>query len=116
MPEPDDTSREALDRLDKRLSKFEASRGNKPPPIFGPGDSASQGYLMLSQILGGVLGGLGFGWLVDRLAHTNPFGMVVGFLVGAGLSMFAIVRTAMQVSAKAGPPPSGVPINDDDDD
>ena len=116
MPEPDETSREALDRLDKRLSAFEAARKDKPAPVTaGLGDSASEGFRMLSQILGGVLGGLGFGWLVDRLAHTSPFGILVGLLAGVGLSVFAAVRAATQASAKAGPPPPGAPGDDDDD-
>jgi ATP synthase protein I len=116
MPEPDDTSREALDRLDKRLSAFEASRKDKPSPVTaGLGDSASEGFRMLSQILGGVLGGLGFGWLVDRLAHTSPFGILVGLLAGVGLSVFAVVRTVIKVSGKAGPVAPAAPRDDDDD-
>jgi ATP synthase protein I len=116
MPEPDETSREAFSRLDKRLDAFQASRRDKPSPIPGLGDSASQGYRMLGQMLGGVFGGLGLGWLVDRLAHTNPWGIVLGLLAGAGLSIFAVIRTAIQASAKAGPPPPGVASDDDDDD
>jgi ATP synthase protein I len=115
MPEPDDTSREALDRLDKRLSAFEAARKDKPSPVAGLGDSASEGFRMLSQILGGVLLGLGFGWLVDRFAHTSPFGILVGLLAGVGLSVFAAVRAATQASAKAGPVPPAASGDDDDD-
>jgi ATP synthase protein I len=115
MPEPDETSREAFDRLDKRLDAFEAARRGKPSPMPGLGDSASQGFRMLSQILGGVLGGLGFGWLVDRLAHTSPFGILVGLLAGVGLSVFAAVRAATQMSAKAGPVPPAA-LSDDDGD
>ena len=116
MPEPDDTSREALDRLDKRLSAFEASRKDKPAPVItGLGDSGGEGFRMLGQILGGVLGGLGFGWLFDRLAHTSPFGILVGLLAGVGLSVFAAVRAATQASAKVGPAPPAAPGDDDDD-
>jgi ATP synthase protein I len=115
MPEPDETSREAFDRLDKRLDAFQASRRSKPSPVSGLGDSASEGFRMLSQILGGVLGGLGFGWLVDRLAHTSPFGILVGLLAGVGLSIFAVVRMAIKASAKAGPVPPAAPNVDDDD-
>jgi ATP synthase protein I len=48
-----------------------------------------------------VLGGIGLGWLVDRFAHTNPFGVVGGLLIGAGLSIYATVRTASRVSERA---------------
>jgi ATP synthase protein I len=45
-------------------------------------------------VVGGVLGGLGFGWLVDRIAHTQPFGLVGGLLIGVGVSTFVAVRGA----------------------
>jgi F0F1-type ATP synthase assembly protein I len=114
MPEPDKSSREAFRRLDERLASFEASRRTSPTPL-GLGGSASQGYRAVSLILGGVLGGLGFGWLFDSLAHTRPLGTVVGLLAGSGFSMFALVRAALQANAKADPAPPSV-VDDDDDD
>jgi ATP synthase protein I len=117
MPEPDETSREALKRFDRKLGSFEASRRPKPSPL-GLGDSASDGFRMLSQILGGVLGGLGLGWLVDRLAHTSPFGVLIGLLAGVCFAMFAAVRTAMAISAKTDAKATARPpdVQDDDDD
>ncbi|MGH7024738.1 MAG: AtpZ/AtpI family protein [Caulobacteraceae bacterium] len=117
MPEPDETSREAFENLDQKLETFEASRKAKPSPLSGLGDSSSDGFRMLGQILGGVLGGLGLGWLVDRLAHTSPFGILVGLLVGVGFSVFAAVRTATAMSAKADASPApAAPASEDDDD
>ncbi len=116
MPEPDDTSREAFERLDKRLDAFEAARKDKPSPLPGLGDHASEGFRMLSQLLGGVFGGLGLGWLVDRFAGTGPFGMLAGLLLGAGLSMFAVVRAAMAMNKRTEVGVSDIgPIEDDDD-
>jgi ATP synthase protein I len=118
MPKPDESSQRALRRLDHRLDAFEASRGAKPSSM-AMGDSAGDGFRLLGQLLGGILGGLGLGWLVDRLAHTTPAGMVGGLLIGGGLSVYAAVRTAMAMSARQaakGAPAAPVADADDDDD
>ncbi|HWD66560.1 MAG TPA: AtpZ/AtpI family protein [Caulobacteraceae bacterium] len=117
MPEPDETSRGAFDRLDQKLDRFEASRRTKPFSI-GIGDAGSGGFSMLGQMLGGVLGGLGLGWLVDHFAGTSPFGLLIGLMVGLVVSLVMVVRTALAMSArndKAGMP-SAAPDADDDDD
>ena len=118
MPEPDETSRGAFDRLDQKLDRFEASRRTTPFSL-GIGDAGSGGFRMLGQILGGVLGGLGLGWLVDHFAGTGPFGLLIGLMVGLVLSLVMVVRTALAMSAqsaKAGTPPPAAPDTDDDDD
>ena len=113
MPEPDETSRGALDRLDHKLDTFEASRKGKPFSM-GIGGAGGDGFRMLGQILGGVLGGAGLGWLFDRVAGTSPFGLLIGLLIGVTISMVAVVRTAIAVSDKAGTPPAA-PVSDDED-
>jgi ATP synthase protein I len=47
-----------------------------------------------------VLGGLGLGWLIDRFAHTGPWGVLGGLLIGSVVSVYAAVRTAMAISAR----------------
>ena len=68
-------------------------------------------------MLGGVLGGVGLGWLLDHFAHTSPLGVVGGLLIGSGLSIYATVRTASRLSAKAATPnaTSGAPDKEDED-
>lgn len=120
MPKPDDSSDRALSRLGKRLETLEASRAPKPA-IIGPEASTGDGYRMLSALLSGVLGGLGLGWLLDRVAHTSPWGVVGGLLIGSGLSVYAAVRMALAMSARAtaaagkpGPAPSA-PDDEEDE-
>lgn len=119
MPEPDETSHKAFERLDQKLDEFQASRSAKPFQI-GIGSEAGGGYRMLGQMLGGVLGGLGLGWLVDHFAGTAPFGVLIGLLVGVVGSLVMVVRTAMAMSAKdlsarGGTPPPAAPDTNDDD-
>jgi ATP synthase protein I len=92
MPQTDEPPDEALKRLGERLGKAEAARAS----VAGATTQRAmgQGYRFLSEVVGGVLGGLGFGWLVDRIAHTQPFGLVGGLLIGVGVSTFVAVRGA----------------------
>jgi ATP synthase protein I len=91
MPRTDDTPEEALERLQERLDAVEAKRAGS---IGASAQRMGQGYRFLSEVVGGVLGGLGFGWLFDRIAHTQPFGLIGGLLIGVGVSTFVAVRGA----------------------
>ncbi len=114
MPKPDESSHRALRRLDKRLDTFEASRAPKTP-VVGSLGASSDGYRMLSAMLSGVLGGLGLGWLLDQVAHTKPWGVVGGLLIGSGISVYAAVRTAMAMSARASQGSAPAPSAPDDE-
>ena len=108
---------EALRRLDERADALEARTTGRPRQSFGAGDLGA-GYRVVAELIGGVLGGLGLGWGVDRFAGTGPWGMVAGLLVGSGLAIFLVARSAgrmsTQASAKAGPV-SSVPFDDEDE-
>lgn len=92
------TGPETLARLDEGLATFEASRRKT---ATGVGGDAGIGYRLLGQILGGVLGGLGLGWVFDHFARTSPWGLIIGLLVGAAISIYSTVRMAAQMSAPA---------------
>ena len=116
MPQPDDQPEEALSRLGEELNAFEAERAR--PASTQASRSIGEGYRLLAELIGGVLGGVGFGWLVDRIFHTSPWGMAVGVSLGAGLSVYLAVRTAVRMgrtALEAGPPPKAAPWDDDDD-
>ena len=76
-----------------------------------------RGYRFLGEVVGGVLGGLGFGWLFDQFAHTAPFGLVGGLLIGVGVSTFVAIRGAAAWSkaetAKAGKLPAAADGEED---
>lgn len=115
MPNPDEPSDEALSRLDRKLTAFEAERARKVAP--GANRALGDGYRFLGEVIGGVLGGLGLGWLFDHFAHTLPLGLISGMLIGTGVSIYIAVRGAARMgktaSDAAGPLPT---VADDDDD
>lgn len=116
MPKVDDPNEEAHS-LDARLDALEARRAAAKPTLLSADKASSDGYRVLADLIGGILGGLGIGYLVDRFAGTGPFGMIGGLLIGTGFSVYLIVRTAGRISAKAGSPAaSTAPAVDDDDD
>ena len=116
MPQPEVPRDEALRRLDKDLDAFDAKRKAQASPL-GDGKAASDGYRLLAGLIGGLLGGLGLGWTFDHFAHTSPWGVVGGLLIGAGFSVYAVVRTASRVGARAEANMGlAAPVPDDDDD
>jgi ATP synthase protein I len=116
MSRRDDQNDEALKRLDKGLDAFEASRARSSSSDLSGQAGA---FRFLGEVIGGVLGGLGLGWLFDHFAHTLPWGTVGGTLIGLVISVILVIRGASQAadnaSKRAGPLPS-VPDDDDDED
>lgn len=117
MPTPDDKPKEAFDRLDEELSAFEKTRVRSAPGKGALG-SIDGGYRIVAELIGGVGGGFGLGWLVDRFAHTAPWGWAIGISAGAGFGLYmaaySAVRMGKQAMEKAGPAKS-VPFDDDED-
>ena len=114
MPKSDDRPDEALGRLNEELQAFEASRARSASSEAARG--IGEGYRLLAELIGGLLGGLGFGWLFDRFAHTTPWGMVVGVAVGVGVSVFMAVNTAARMGKNSvGQPPPAAVLDDDED-
>lgn len=118
MSQPTDPHEEALKRLDARLDEVSAQRASQGRKARFDTSSIGDGYKLVAELIGGVLGGLGLGWVFDRWAGTSPWGLLLGVLLGTGLAVFLIARSAgrmsAQAAAKAGPV-SSVPFDDEDD-
>ena len=117
MPHPNDPPDEALRSLDQRLGAAEAAQARKVSPDTHA--AMAQGYRFVGEVVGGVLGGVGLGWLLDRFAHTQPWGVVGGLLIGTGISIFAAVSTAAKANKKAldaAGPKAPAPADDEDED
>jgi ATP synthase protein I len=117
MPPPEETRDEAIRRLQQRAGALEA-RADRTPSDLGS-KAAGYGYRLLGLLLGGVFVGLGFGAAIDWVARTGPWGMIIGVLVGFGVSIWMTVRSAQKMSAEAardwGPPTDLGPEDDEDD-
>ena len=115
MPTPVESHDEARKRLSARMDAFEAERAPKTSTAVQA--FSGDGFRFLGEVVGGVLGGTGLGWLVDRFTHTEPLGLIGGLLIGTGFSIFVAVRGAAertkQAMEEAGPLPS---IPDDEND
>lgn len=109
-------TRQTFQDLDRRLAAFEARGARRGAGAFGVGRAAADGYRLLGQMLGGVLGGLGLGWLLDHFAGTGPWGVVGGLVIGATLSIIATVKTASAISARSASPSDAAPPAADEDD
>ena len=116
MPQTDEQPEEALKRLDERIGAVEAARAHVSGGDVHSG--MAQGYRFLGEVVGGVLGGAGLGWFVDRVAGTSPLGLIGGLLIGTGISIFVAVRSAARITKsdteQLGAPPS-VPEDEDED-
>ena len=116
MPQPDDRPEEALGRLGEELKAFEAARARDAS--VQATRTMGEGYRLLAELIGGVLGGVGLGWLADRLLHISPWGIAVGVSLGAGVSVYMAACTAARMGRqaldKAGPL-KAVPLDDDED-
>ena len=104
--------------LDQRLGAVEAAQARKVSPDAHA--AMAQGYRFLGEVVGGVLGGCR-PWLApgSLRRHTQPWGLIGGLLIGAGLSIFVAVRSAAAKANKTqwrrpGPLPS-VPDDEDED-
>ena len=116
MPDSHDPPEKALASLDQRLGAAEAAQARK---VSGDTHAAmAQGYRFVGEVVGGVLGGVGLGWLVDHFAGTTPLGLLGGLLIGTGLSISVAVSTAAKASKitldRQAPAPS-VPDDEDED-
>ena len=93
---PQGSDGDELDDLDKRLKAIEARQ--RKTVDAGAEVGASKGFQVLGELLGGIIGGLGLGYLVDRYAHTLPWGMIVGTILGMVAAVYAIVKSSQDRS------------------
>ena len=110
-------SDEALKRFDTRYDALAATQ-QRAAKGYDVESGAGAGYRLIGELIGGVLTGLGLGWVVDRFAGTAPWGLIGGMLIGTGVAIFLAVRSAGRMSgasaAQAGLIPPAAPAQDQD--
>ena len=116
MPHPDNSRDEAIRRLDERAAALE-ERTTQTPREYGS-KAAGYGYRLMGVLIGGVFVGLGFGAGADVVLKTAPWGMIIGVLVGFGVSIWMAVRSAQRMTAEAARewgPAKDLPPDDEED-
>ncbi len=121
MSIPPEPQADALRNLTERADALERS-SVRPAAAHAEGKAADQAYKLIAELLGGVLVGLGLGFLVDRLTGvTAPWGLIGGVLAGFAVSIWMAKRTADRLVAQhnrehGGAPAPSVPFDDEDAD
>jgi ATP synthase protein I len=95
--------------LDRRRRDLEASLAAKghgtgiDPAPDKPGSASGYGQALRlsSEFIAGVCVGAGIGWVIDRLAGTSPWGLIVFLMLGFGAGVLNVMRAAGMV-AEAG--------------
>lgn len=69
----------------------------------GTGDAVGfgQALKLSSEFIAGIAVGAGLGWLIDRLAGTSPWGLIIFLLLGFVAGVLNVLRSAGLV-AEAG--------------
>jgi ATP synthase protein I len=83
-----------IDSLDERLKALREREEERNRPKAGAETDASYrlGNRVLSELLGGLAGGLFLGWLIDHFAGTSPWGLMVMLFAGIGIAFRNIIR------------------------
>jgi ATP synthase protein I len=93
--DPEQTSEDSrLVSLEERLDRAEAAEAKRTAVNAGPEADANYrlGNRVLAELLGGLIGGGLFGWLIDRLADTSPWGLLVMLFLGIVVAFRNIIR------------------------
>lgn len=90
-PVGEDARIDSLDERLKALREREENR-NRPAAAAETDESYRLGNRVLSELLGGVVGGLFLGWVIDHFAGTSPWGLMIMLFLGIGVAFRNIIR------------------------
>ncbi len=98
MSEPDDLSR--LRDLDARIAKARKEHEPEPPKTTDSHVMAQQGWRMVTELVAGLLIGLGIGWGLDAAFGTRPLFLVLFVLLGLAAGIRVMLRTASELQPR----------------
>jgi ATP synthase protein I len=94
-----------LRHLDARLSDFRSERAASEEPkgrLVADGSAMARGMKLVSEFVGGIAAGGLLGWIIDRFAGTQPFGLLIGLMFGFAAGL----RNLYRATQKPGGPPA----------
>ncbi|WP_315918951.1 AtpZ/AtpI family protein [Mesorhizobium sp. SP-1A] len=74
-------------RLPDRLEGEGAAKAERPVGY-------AQAFKLSSEFIAGIAVGVAIGWIVDRMAGTSPWGLIVFLLLGFGAGILNVLRSA----------------------
>ncbi|HEY4192619.1 MAG TPA: AtpZ/AtpI family protein [Mesorhizobium sp.] len=94
------------DELERRRRELEASLASRMPEELKGEENAKKGSLagygqalkLSSEFIAGIVVGVGIGWMIDRLAGTSPWGLIVFLLLGFCAGILNILRSVGKVA------------------
>ncbi|MBB3859033.1 ATP synthase protein I [Novosphingobium hassiacum] len=83
-----------IDALDKRLKALRELEDERNRPKAGGETDANYrlGNRVLAELIGGLAGGAFIGWVIDQVAGTNPWGLLVMLFMGIVVAFRNIIR------------------------
>lgn len=88
-----------LASIDERLAEVRRAEELRTRPADQPGftgKGSAQGQRVLSALLGAPLGAALIGWVIDRLAGTAPWGLLVMLFLGFGAAISQVMRISKE--------------------
>ena len=85
--------------LEAAIAARRPARGeDDAKPVTGGMAGFGQALKLSSEFIAGVAVGAGLGWLIDRVAGTSPWGLIVFLLLGFAAGVLNMLRTAGMVA------------------
>jgi ATP synthase protein I len=90
------------DDLDRRSRALEAALAARKPAAGDGGTRHATGGMagfgqalkLSSEFIAGIAVGVGIGWLIDRVAGTSPWGLIIFLLLGFVAGVLNVLRSA----------------------
>lgn len=85
-----------LRRLGEGLNRLDAKKPGTPdrgPPSSGDPSALARGFRMSTELVAGVIVGVGLGLLLDRWLGTTPWGLLVFLLLGFTAGILNLMRS-----------------------
>jgi len=83
-----------FDALDERLNAARKQEDKRTKPVVGAeaDENYRAGNRVLAELLGGIVGGVFLGWVIDHFAGTAPWGLLVMMFLGIFVAFRNIIR------------------------
>lgn len=98
MPSGPEKSRDDLARrtqeLEAKLAARNPVRKQDEPSADGGTAGYGQAMKLSSEFISAIAVGAGLGWLIDKVAGTSPWGLIIFLLLGFAAGVLNVLRSA----------------------